>query len=172
MPYPHAHDAPNRGRADAPGGTNRQATRRRWALPSGPRQPPRLEIPIPLCRQGFTSELRPVPDRDDRGSPREGEGSAETIGQGREPGRVSPARARSSDRGGYKHVRPSGRRILAHTNWRSGKTVTRNQWLYSELRKFHNRPLDSIEPPDIVRACEAYYNQGKQEKAHRMQSFI
>ena len=54
---------------------------------------------------------------------------------------------------------------------KAAKTQKKHVWLYECLRKFHSRPLSSIQTVEIVQACRVFELQGKRETAHRMAAF-
>ncbi|MGH8198891.1 MAG: tyrosine-type recombinase/integrase [Steroidobacteraceae bacterium] len=51
------------------------------------------------------------------------------------------------------------------------KTAKKHQWLFDCLRRFHNRPLSSIQTAEIVQACRVFEAQGKSETAHPLAAF-
>lgn len=64
-----------------------------------------------------------------------------------------------------------GAEYLKLDSGKAPKTAKKHAWLFERLRKFHNRPLSSIQTLEIVTACRALEAAGKRETAHRLAAF-
>jgi integrase len=64
-----------------------------------------------------------------------------------------------------------GAEYLKLDSTKAKRTADKRAWLYEQLRKFHSRPLSSIQTLEIVQACRVLELQGKNETAHRVAAF-
>lgn len=64
-----------------------------------------------------------------------------------------------------------GAEFLALDSTKAPKTAKKHMWLFECLRKFHIRPLSSIETLEIVQLCRSFEAAGKRETAHRLAAF-
>jgi integrase len=64
-----------------------------------------------------------------------------------------------------------GAEYLKLDSTKAKRTADKHAWLYEQLRKFHSRPLSSIQTLEIVQACRVLELAGKNETAHRVAAF-
>jgi integrase len=64
-----------------------------------------------------------------------------------------------------------GAEYLKLDSTKAKRTADKHQWLFEQLRKFHGRPLSSIQTLEIVQACRMLELSGKNETAHRVAAF-
>ena len=64
-----------------------------------------------------------------------------------------------------------GTEYLALDSTKAPTTAAKHAWLLERLRKFHPRPLASIQTLEIVQVCRALEARGQSETAHRVAAF-